>query len=172
MIKQVVRAGILFFLLSSNAFAEFAIYTIDNEFEAVFPANPQFAGELGEGKQKHRSYNFTDEGNLVVYTATYQVGETRFKKSDVSAALSNYVKGQALVVGGNVEAYSNKTIKGNDSAVFFVKFQYQGVPVRKYGVVSYKDGHFYQWAVQDFPSMSALDGKSIFNRYLQNFSVK
>lgn len=172
MVKQFVRAGILFFLLSSNVFAEFAIYSIDDKFEAVFPANPQFAGELGEGKQKHRSYNYTDEGNLVVYTATYQVDKTRFKNSDVSAALSSYVKGQALVVGGSVESFSNKTIKGNSSAVFVVKFQHQGVSVRKYGVVSYKDGHFYQWAVQDFPSMSALDGKSIFDRYLANFSVK
>ena len=138
MIKRLISVSVLFLVFSSNAFAEFSIYTIDKKFEAVFPANPQFTGELGEGIQKHRSYNYTDESNLIVYTATYQVGKTRFKKSDVSEALSNYVKGQALVVGGSVKSYSNKNIDGNNSAIFHIKFQYQGVPVRKYGVVSYK----------------------------------
>ncbi len=172
MIKKVISAVVLLLLLSGNVFAELTIYTIDNKFEAVFPGNPQLAGEIGEGKQEHRSYNYTDEDSLIVYTATYQVGETRYKLSDVSAALSNYVKGQALVVGGSVKTYSNKMINGNNSAVFFVKYQYQGLPVRKFGVVSYKDGHFYQWAVQDFPSISSLDGESIFNRHLVNFLVK
>ena len=172
MIKQIISVGVLFLLLSGNAFAEFAVYTIDNKFEAVFPANPQFAGELGEGKQKHRGYNYADESNLIVYTATYQVGETHFKKSDVSEALSNYVKGQALVVGGSVQSYRKKNIDENSSAVFYVKFQYQGMPVRKYGVVSYKNGHFYQWAVQDFSYMSKLDAQNIFGTYLGNFTVK
>lgn len=172
MIKRVLSAGVIFLLISNNVFAELSIYTIDDKFEAIFPGNPQFAGELGEGNQKHRGYNYTDEDNLIVYTATYQVGETRYKRSDVSAALRNYVKGQALVVGGSVKTYSNKIINGNNSAVYFVKYQTQGVPVRKYGVVSYKGGHFYQWTVQDFPSISSLDGENIFNRHLVNFLVK
>ena len=145
---------------------------IDNKFDAAFPSNPQFAGDLGNGEQKHRSYNYTDESNLIIYTATYQAGETHFKKSDISAALNNYVKGQALVAGGNVESYSKRNIDGNDSAVFYVKYQYQGVPVRKYGVVTFKNGHFYQWAVQDFPSMSNLNAENIFNTYIKDFTIK
>ena len=171
MIKQTTSVSILFFLLSGNAFAEFSVYTIDNKFEAAFPAVPELTGETGEGKNKHRSYNYTDEKNLIIYTATYQVGKLVFKKSDISEALNYYVKGQAISVGGSVESYSNKNINGNDSAIFYVKLQYHGMPVRKYGVVSYKDGHFYQWAVQDIPTISSLNAKNIFNTYLDNFSV-
>ena len=172
MIRNVISSGVLSFLLCGNVFAEFSIYTIDQRFEAVFPATPQFTGEVGEGEQKHKSYNYTDEGNLIIYTATYQVGRKIFSERDISNALSNYVKGQALVVGGSVETYSNKIINGNDSAVFIVTYQLRGVPVRKYGVVSYKSGYFYQWAVQEFPRMSTLSGENIFKRYLAYFSVR
>lgn len=89
MIKKIVFAGLLALLFYSNAFAEFSIYTIDGKFEAVFPAKPQFTGELGEGKQKHRSYNYTDENSLIVYTATYQVGRAVFANKDIPKALSN-----------------------------------------------------------------------------------
>lgn len=172
MIKKIACVGIFTLLFYGNAFAEFFIYTIDGKFDAVFPAKPQFTGEIGEGDQKHRSYNYTDENSLIVYTATYQVGRAVYAKKDIPEALSNYVKGQALVVGGGVDTYTPKVINGNSSATFVVKYQYQGVPVKKYGVVSYKDGHFYQWAVQDFPSMSKLSGENIFRSYLVNFVVK
>jgi hypothetical protein len=172
MIKQIISACVLFLLLSGNTFAKFAVYTIDKKIAAVFPANPQFAGEIGEGKHKYRSYTYTDESNLIIYSATYQVGKTRFKKSDVPEALSNYVKGHALLVDGSVKAYTNKNVDGNNSAVFYVEFQYQGVPVRKFGVVSYKNGHFYHWTVQDIPLMSKLNAQNIFNTYLRDFSVK
>jgi len=167
-----MSAGLLALFLCGNALAEFAIYTIDEEFEAVFPAKPQFIGEFGKGKLKYRSYNYTDEEGLIVYTATYQVGKNVVPKGGISEALSNYVNGQALVVDGSIEAYEKKVINGNDSATFIVGYQYQGVPIRKYGVVSYKGGHYYQWAVQDFPSMSKLSGENIFRRYLAYFVVK
>ena len=37
MIKRIIAAGILSILISSNVFAEFAIYTIDKKFEAGKP---------------------------------------------------------------------------------------------------------------------------------------
>lgn len=172
MIRRAINIGALFCLLSCNSIADFAIYTIDNQFEVALPAPPRLVGELGEGKQKHKSYDYTDERNMVVYTATYQVGITRFRPADIPVALSNYVKGQALSVAGIVTSYSNMTINNNESAVFLVTYQHKGMTVRKYGVVSYKDGHFYQWTVQDSPSISSLEAKTIFNEYIGKFLVK
>lgn len=172
MVKRIASVGLLVVFFCGKAFAEFAIYTIDDRYEAVFPASPRFGGELGEGAGKHRSYNYTDESNLIVYTATYQVGKTVFAKEDQAEAISNYVKGQAWSVGGNVDSYSLQRINGRDAAVFLISFSYQGVPVRKHGVVSYKGGHFYQWAVQDIPAVSGLDGETVFQRYLPHFRVK
>lgn len=162
----------LLIVLCENAYAEFAIYTIDNQYKVVFPGSPQFTGELGNGDQKHRSYNYTDEGNLIVYTATYQVGKTHYRKKDVPEAIRNYVNGQSLVANGIVTSYRKQLIDGNDSAVFSIKYELQGMPIHKYGVVSYKNGQFFQWAVQDFASRSSLSAEKIFNKYLANFSIK
>jgi hypothetical protein len=171
MFKNTIIAGIGLLMLCGSAFAEFSIYTIDNYFKAVFPGSPQNNGELGTGAQKHRSYSYTDESNLVVYTATYQLGKITFDTSSVSSALRNYVNGQASVIGGHVASYNNRAIQGNKSAIFLINFQFQGMSVRKHGVVSYKDGHFYQWAVQDFPGKSGMDGENIFTSYLDYFTV-
>lgn len=172
MFKQAFWLVFVFFLICGESLAGYSVYTIEKKFEAVFPSNPKFVGELGEGKEKHRSYNAADESNLIIYTATYQVGKTRFKKSDVPVALKNYVKGLALSVDGKVVDYSYKIVNGHESAVYSMKYQLQGVSLRKYGIVSYKDGHFYLWSVQDLPSMSKQSAKVIFNKYLTNFSVK
>ena len=171
MFKDTIIAGIGLLMLCGNAFAEFSIYTIDNRLRRVFPGNPQNNGELGTGAQKHRSYSYTDESNLVVYTATYQIGKTTFDASIVSSALRNYVNGQASVIGGHVASYSSRIIQGSKSATFLINFEFQGMSVRKYGVVSYRDGHFYQWAVQDFPGKSGMDAESIFVSYLEYFDV-
>lgn len=162
----------LLILLCGNAYAEFGIYTINNQYKAAFPANPQFIGESGSGEQKHRGYNYTDEGNLIFYTAVYQVGKTHYEKKDVPEAIRNYVKNQALAANGIVTSYRKQFIDGNNSAVFSIKYQLQGLPLRKFGVVSYKNGQFFQWTVQDFPSRSSLSAEQIFNKYLANFSIK
>lgn len=171
MIKQIINI-ILFFLISGNVFAEFKIYTVDKKLEAVFPSNPQLTGSRGEGVQEHRSYNYVDEDNLIFYTATYQVGMAHFKKDEVKEALSDYVKGQTLAIIGSIKSYRNKNINGNSSAIYHIDYSLEGVPVRKYGIVSYKDGRFYNWAVQDFPSISKIHAKDIFNEYFSDFSVK
>ena len=171
MIKRIISVGI-FLLLSGNAFAEFTVYTIDKKLEAVFPAKPQFTGELGKGKQKSRSYNHTDENNIIVYNATYQVGTVYFNENEVIDALRYYVQGQVQSVNGKLISKQNKIIGGNKSVIFSISFQFQGVSGRKYSVVSYKNGHFYQWSVQDLPGHSKLAAKKIFNTYVGNFSVK
>lgn len=172
MIKQIISAGILFLLAYGNAFAEFKAYTIDNKFEAAFPAKPQFHGELGQGEAKHRGYNYVDEDNAIVYTAIYQVGENSVKKSNELKLLRVYIEGLVLTAGGSMKSYSNQNINGNSSAVFHMKYKSLGYPTRKYAVVSYKDGRFYQWSVKDFPSISSLNAEDIFNAHFGKFLVK
>lgn len=161
----------LLILLCGDAQAQFAIYTIDNQYKAVFPGRPQFGGETGTGDQKYRSYNYTDQGNGIVFTATYQVGKTRFSRKDVPAAIHYYVSAYAKVGNGIVTSYRNQLVDGNDSAVFSVKYELNGTPIRKYSVVAYKNGQFFQWAVADFETRSSMSAEQIFNHYLANFSV-
>lgn len=162
----------LLILLCGNAYADFAIYTIDNQYRAVFPGSPQFTGEAGNGDQRYRGYNYIDQGNGIVYTATYQVGKTHFSKKDVPEAIRGYVKGQSQAINGIITSYRKQIIDGNDSAVFSVKYELNGVPIRRYSVVAYKNGQFFQWTVGDFPSQSSLSAEQIFNKYLPNFSTK
>lgn len=172
MIKQIISVGILFLLAYGNAFAEFEVYTIDNKFEAAFPAKPQFHGELGQGYKKHRGYNYIDEDNAIAYTAIYQVGENSVKKSNVLKLLRIYIEGLALAAGGSIKSYSNQNINGNSSAIFHMEYKLQGHATRKYAVISYKDGHLYQWSVKDFPPISSLSAENIFNAHFGKFLVK
>lgn len=170
--KLGMRMICLLTLLCGNAYAEFTIYTINNQYEAVFPGSPQLTGEAGNGDQKYRGYNFTDQANGIIYTATYQIGKTTFKKKDVPEAIHNYVKGYAQLNNGIVTSYRSQLINGNDSAVFSTKLDLNGVTVRRYAVVAYKNGQFFQWAVTDFASLSLLSAEQIFTQYLPNFSIK
>ncbi len=155
-----------------TAVAEFRLYTIDNKFDVALPASPVLTGESGSGKNRYKSYNYTDENNIIIYNATYQVGTEHFNKNEVNDALGYYVQGQMQSVNGRLISKQYKTIDGNKSVTFSISFQLQGVSSRKYSVVSYKNGHFYQWSVQDLPEYSKLTAKNIFNTYVDNFSVK
>ena len=73
---------------------------------------------------------------------------------------------------GALTSYRNQLVDGNDAAVFSMKYELNGVPIRKYSVVAYKNGQLFQWAVADFPSQSLLSAEEIFNKYLANFSTK
>ncbi|MFT7227660.1 MAG: hypothetical protein ACI8PW_000235 [Methylophilaceae bacterium] len=57
----------------------------------ALPASPVLTGETGSGKNRYKSYNHTDENNIIIYNATYQVGTARFNKNEVNDALGYYV---------------------------------------------------------------------------------
>ncbi|MCF6192857.1 MAG: hypothetical protein L3J46_00800 [Kangiellaceae bacterium] len=171
MFKQLIIAGCVLVLFSDQLLAEMKAYTIDNKYKAAFPAKPQYAGEMGSGQRKHKSYNYTDEETWVMYAATYHVGEALFSDEQIPDALDNYVKGQAVAVRGVVKSNSIRQVNENSSAIFFIEYQYQEVTIRKFGIVSYKSGHFYQWTVQDFPSLSKGNAKNIFRAHLKQFKI-
>lgn len=164
-----IAAGSLF--LCSFAFAQSGSFSIDDEYSAYFPEKPKFQAELGQGAARHRSYGHTDEVNLIVYTATYQAGKTEFSENEIPGELKLYTKGQAMAVGGQIQSYEARSMNGNESATVVIWYEVNGVDIRKFSVLSYQDGHFFQWTVQDFPTLSKLDGKTLFDKHLHHFYV-
>lgn len=112
-------------LLPLTASAEYRIYTIDNKFDAVFPFSPKLTGQAGSKQNRHKSYHYTDEGNIIVYNATYQVGTTKFNDNEVNHALSNYMQGQLKSVNGKLLSSRNTTVNGNRSIIFSMSFHHQ-----------------------------------------------
>ncbi|MCP5170099.1 MAG: hypothetical protein H6999_10115 [Hahellaceae bacterium] len=147
-------------------------FSIDGKFYAFFPFEPQFSGEIGQGAAKHRSYSATDESNIIIYNGTYQVGYATYKQDQVKKAMENYVLGQATIVGGSV--VKSELIKHYqaDAVLFEIHYSMEGVSVVKYGIAVYKRGHFYQWAVQEFPKFSKKNGRSIFEQGLRAFRLQ
>ncbi len=170
--KQLITVSFILIICPGQLGAEIRTYSIENKYEAAFPAPPKYSGEMGKKEKKHRSYSYTDEANLIIYTATFQVGKFDFDSSSIQGALSQYAKGQAQVVKGKLSSYESKKRGDNFSATFMVKYQYQGVAVRKYSVVSYSNRSFYQWSVQDFPLISILDAQKIFKKHIKEFVIK
>ncbi len=168
--KIVIVLGLLFISVSATA-AEIEAFSIEGKYRAAFPEAPNFSAGMGTGNSLHRSYEYTDEENLVIYTATFQVGTVEFKERDLPKALADHVSGQALSVNGKVGSIDIKIVNENLSAVFSITYAYKGVTIRKFGIVSYNGGHFYQWAVQDFPSLSHLSAEEIFNKHINLFSI-
>jgi hypothetical protein len=170
--KKIIPILLFTFFLSPNAYAEFLIYTVDNQFEAVFPGPPQLTGEIGKSPNRARGYNYPDEENSIVYTATYTLDKLPLTKKDVPEALNNYVEGSSLSVQGRILSRKKINIGGNDSVLFIIEYYLYDITVRKYGIVSYKNGFFYSWCVQGIPSVSTLNAHEIFNNYFEYFSIK
>jgi len=171
MLSRLILTVIVLLLIPLNVHAEFSVHLIDNRLEAVFPGEPQFIGEFGQGVSRHKGFNYVDETNQIIYTASYQVGEVRFKQQDVPEALHNYVKGKAIALGGRLEKYTPGEDPDIATAIFLITYSSRNIAVRLFGVVSYNNGHFAQWSVQDFPSESSLDGEDIFNTYISKYKV-
>lgn len=158
-------------LFASPVFADISVYTIDGKIEAAFPKQPQLIGELGEGRQKHRSYQVTDDNNLI-FAVTYQLGKTRFKRKDIAEAISLYVKGNALSVGGRIQSQRAVKIGGNEGTYYVVEYELQGIPVQKFGAVIYRDGQFYSWTVQELKGVTKGSAANVFREHARHFSVK
>ena len=144
-------------------------YRIGGLFYAVFPGTPTFTGELGSGKEKSRGYAYTDEQNFIFYTATYQVSQNHYRKSQVRDGLRDFANGQEAI--GKVTSFRFRKIQANECATFSLDVPYQGETIRKFTVVCYKDGRFLSWSVQEIVDFSTLSAKALFNKYLPYFSV-
>jgi hypothetical protein len=139
---------------------------IENKFYAPFKGRPSFTGEMGEARI--RGYNYIDESNFVFYSAVYQVNKTPFKKSDIIAALGNWVKGNAMAVSGSV---LSQTYAGN-YVDYVIQYNPHGYLVNKFARVIYNDGQFFQWSVQETVGLTPVSAKDIFVQNVSRFSLK
>ena len=158
------------FLLFTNPATAYSTFTIGGLYDAVFPASPSFNGQINHGNLTYKSYEYTDEQNLIFFVATYQVNQRHFKKSDVRAALKNFVKGQSIA--GEITSLRYQKIGGHEAVIYSMDQPYEGWTIRKYSVSCYKDGRFLTWTVQDIVSLSKQNAKLIFQQYLPYFSVR
>ena len=159
-------------LFALNLSAEPSIYTIEGKFEAVIPGQPEFSGEMGEGKLRQKQYSYLDQTNTIMYTAYYQVDKSTVSKDVIGSYIQGVINGTALAMNGTVSYQDIGTLGSDYGGKFTINYKYHGSPVRHYGAVIYRDGHTYQWSVTDFPSISAIDGQNIFNNYVKYFRVK
>lgn len=155
-------------LFALNSGAEPSIYTIEGKFEAVFPGQPEFSGEI----MRLRQYSYLDQSNTIMYTAFYQVVESMVKKDVIDSFIQGVINGKALAMNGTVSYQDIGTLGSDYGGKFTINYKYQGAPVRNFGAVIYRDGHVYQWSVTDFPSISAINGQNVFNSYVKYFRVK
>lgn len=141
-------------LWTSSINAEVAVYTVDGKFEAVFPSPPQLIGELGTGDYQMRGFNSSDQANLISYTASYQLRNIKHPAPTVEEEIKSFIVGQVLVVKGSLLQQSIGQFGSKPGAQFIISYNHSGIPVRKYGVVIYYDGRFYQWTIQEAPKLS------------------
>jgi hypothetical protein len=155
---------------SSHA-AGLSFHSVEKQLEAAFFGPPSFIGELGQGDERFRGFTSVNEQDLLICTASYQVEKVVYQESDVKEAVANFIKGQALLVGGTVTNQKIKWTGGGYRGQFTLTYNHQGVQARKHTAVIHQDGHFYQWSVQDIPGISKIDGRVIFNEYEKHFRV-
>jgi hypothetical protein len=168
---KTISVLILFLILVGKSFAGFSLYTIDNKFKAVFPAEPKLRGEFKIGNNATlTSYQYMDEDNAIFYSATY-MGKIFIDNKNIENHLRFAVQGQIASIKGSLESYNIRNINGNKTAIYSIKYKIANIPVRQYGASFYKDDYIYSWKVQDYTPESTLDAKNIFNTYLGNFSA-
>lgn len=153
------------FTLLGIAAAETSIRNIDGELSAYFPNEPKFNGEAGSGGFKLRSYEYTDEHDIIVYTASYQLHPHDFDGQPEKDVVRDYAEGQAISVSGGIVDFEYKSI-GDAAAIFSMEFEYQGVKMRKYSIVVLNNGRLKQWSVQDILGYSSADAKTIFYNHV------
>jgi len=160
--------AIVIFIIAYATFCgawQLPTYLIEDRFNAPFNKKPSFTGELGE--QRARGYNSMDEDRTLVYSAVYLNKRTDFKSSVVKEALSYWIKGQALAVGGRILNQNNY----GSYADYVLQYYLNGFTVNKYARVIYKNGHFYQWSIQETVGISTVKAKKLFLENVPYFKV-
>lgn len=167
----IAASFILLLTINPSMAYSFVIYSIDGKYKAAFPEPPGFNGTLKKNGVEVKSYSYEDYENHLAYTATYQVNKTIYKKKEISQALKYYITGIAMT--RNAEIISDKIYDVNKYKSIKYKMSYLlgGLNMRRYGIVSYKDGQFYGWAISEAKNISKLSAEKLFKDYVKYFSV-
>jgi len=172
---KVVRCLFVFilglFLGFQNALAA-SSYNIDGYYSVMFPGSPEVTGEIGEGADRYKSYNYTDENNFIVYTATYQVGKRVIDQKNIHKALLAFAKGNSMAVAGEIVSSDKVEVDGYSALKYKIHFKVNGADGIKHAIVAYSNGHLLSWSVQEFVGYSKVSGQGLFDKYVNSFSMK
>jgi len=151
--------------------ADYKLYSIDNVYNAPFPAQPTFVGEIGKGKGKHRSYQYQDESNIIAYSATYQVNADSFKTKDIHKIINKYIEGVVIGSGGKLITTQPADFNNYKCIKYVSENNFNGVIAKKYGIVIFKNDRFHMWSVADFQNNSKESAEKIFNFYYKYITI-
>jgi len=167
-IKSLVALSIILTFAPTAALGA-GVFSIEGVFRAVFPAKPVFNAELSANGQTYRSYEYSDETNLIFYVGTYQKTRQRFRSSDIPEAVKLFVSAQSTFGTVTSEQYT----KFNDAfcAIYSTKGQSDGITIRKFAISCYDDGRFISWSVQDLIGYSKKDAGNLFRQHLPRFAI-
>jgi len=158
-------------LMPSISNADYKLYSIDSVYNAPFPAQPTFVGEIGQGKGKHRSYQYSDEKNIISYSATYQVNPDSFKTKDTHGIIKKYLDGVIIGSGGKLLSTQNADFNNYKSVKYISESNIDGVLSKKFGVVIFKNNRFHMWSVADYQNNSKESAEKIFNFYYKYITI-
>jgi hypothetical protein len=172
MVKLLIQALLIYIFVASTAIAQVSTFTLDKILDAPFPSRPIFVGEFGIGTQRMKNYQHLDHENTLVYSATLDISETRFKSSQAAEVLDFFIQGQLISLKGKLIDARKENIKGVSAIIFQINFTLEGIEGRKFGIVGFKNGGLYSWTLQDVPAISRLDAQAIFYNHLSNFNIR
>ena len=151
--------------------ADYKLYPIDNVYNAPFPDQPTFVGEIGQGKGKHRSYQYSDDTNIISYSATYQVNSDSFKTKDIHKIIKKYIDGVIIGSGGKLLSTQPADFNGYKGIKYVSEKNYDGVIAKKHGIVIFKNDRFHMWSVSDFQNKSKESAERVFNFYYKYITI-
>jgi hypothetical protein len=145
------------------------VFSIEGVFRAVFPAEPVFNAELSANGQIFRSYEYSDETNLIFYVGTYQKTRQYFRSSDIPEAVKNFVSAQSAFATVTSARYTK--LSDAFCAIYSTKAPVEGATLRKFAISCYHDGRFISWVIQDLVGYSKKDAGNLFRQQLPHFAI-
>ena len=176
--KSRIQSGLTIkFLIGLSSIVMFApitvlgaeVFSIEGVFRAVFPAEPEFNAELSANGQIFRSYEYSDENNLIFYVGTYQKTRQYFRSSDIPEAVRLFVSAQSIF--GTVTSEEYTKLDDAFCAIYSTEGSFEDTTIRKFAISCYHDGRFISWSIQDLIRYSKKDASHLFRQQLPRFSI-
>ena len=168
-LSLIVSLLVLQFLINScsKESNEKNVYTIEDYFEAYFPAEPTLHKRGEDDFQAFVIYNYYDEYEYISYVALYSI----LKKTpeDNKNFLYSLIYGMADKWNGDILKYELIEHEGNDEILYVTESERGYQLVYEFGVAAIKNNILYQWVVEEIDDMSKAD--KIFGEKVKYFKV-
>lgn len=170
--RKFCRATIaIMFLMffSPEIFAQ--TYTIENTFQAYFPSKPRLNDSQKQNNFVMKSYEYTDEENLIIFNGTVSIFSIGLKNSEHKLFLKNGLDGQVKSLGGYNLRMEYVRINNCQAIVYSFNYTGDGHGIKKIGIMALKNETFINWAIQGIDGMSTKNIEDIFKKYKHLFKI-